>query len=342
MTAALKRRDSLDVAITARELQPADTRAALRAGARQADATWPIPAAPSRRRAIRITLRQLTVFEAVARCGSIARASDEIALSQSAASMALRDLETHIGVELFAREGRRLILNDHGRRVQQRAASLLRQAEELEALAPQERLTGRLRIGAIPSLAHSKLSEACARFARLHPGVSIDLRVMPSLKIIGMVHRMALDLGFVGSPTNRSDIIVQEWIDDPLAIFCAPSHPLARRPGASLAEFLDQSWALERAASSERWCLTMEALKHMTSMRILFESDSVEAVKATVRTGEMIGCLSKFTIADEVARGELIDLRVPEFEVRRLTSIIWRKEVYQGGLQQAFLDFCET
>ena len=300
--------------------------------------TWSLR--EGKRRSIRVTLRQLAVFEAVARCGSIARASEEIALSQSAASMALRDLESHIGVELFAREGRRLLLNEHGRRIQPRATSILRQAEELEALAADDRLTGRLRIGAIPSLAHSKLSTACAHFMKLHPGVSIDLMVMPSTKIIGMVHRTALDLGFVGSPTNRSDIIVQEWVDDPVAIFCAPSHPLAGRKGAPLAELLrNHGWALERAVSSERWSVTMEALKHMSSMRILFESDSVEAVKAAVRTGEMIGSLSRFTIAEEVARGELIDLRVPEFDVRRLTSIIWKKEIYQGGVQQAFVDF---
>ena len=208
--------------------------------------------AGKRKRSIKVTLRQLAVFEAIARCGSIAKAADEIALSQSAASMALRDLEYHLNVELFSREGGRLLLSDHGRLVQSRAAALLRQAEELERLAPNDQLVERLRLGATPSLAYSTVAEVCARFTALHTGVTIDLSVGPSTDIIGKVHRMSLDIGFIGCPNNRSDIEKRGWVDDPLAVFCAPDHPLARKVGAPLAEFLNEPWVLERAHSSER------------------------------------------------------------------------------------------
>lgn len=295
-----------------------------------------------RKRAIKITLRQLAVFEAIARCGSIAKAADEIALSQSAASMALRDLEYHLNVELFSREGGRLLLSDHGRLVQARATALLRQAEELERLAPNDQVVERLRLGATPSLSYSTVSEVCARFAALHAGVTIELSVGPSTEIINKVHRMSLDIGFIGCPNNRNDIEQRGWIDDPLAVFCAPGHPLARKIGASLREFLSEPWALERAQSSERWSLTMEALKHLSSQRIVFESDSIEAVKAAVRTGDMLGCLSKATIDDEVHRGLLVDLQVPELAVTRRSTIIWKKTSYQGKMRRAFLDFVGT
>lgn len=297
------------------------------------------PAAARGRRAIRITLRQLVVFEAIARCGSIAKAADEIALSQSAASMALRDLEAHLGVDLFAREGKRLLLSDYGRRVQARASSLLRQAEELEKLATGDELVGRLRLGATPALAHSVLSAACGRFTRAHPGVTIDLSVAASIDVIAKVHRMSLDMGFIGSPTNRTDLETRDWVDDRLAVFCAPGHPSARRVGACLTKLLAEDWALEKAMSSERISLTMEALKHLSSIRIVFESDSIDAVKAAVKDGGMIGCLSRRTLAGEFARGELIDLEVPDLDVSRRATIIWKKDGYQGQLQSAFLDY---
>lgn len=295
-----------------------------------------------RKRSIKITLRQLAVFEAIARCGSIAKAADEIALSQSAASMALRDLEYHLNVELFAREGGRLLLTDHGRLVQSRTAALLGQAEELERLAPSAQLVERLRLGATPSLAYSSVAEVCARFTALHTGVTIDLSVCPSTDIIGKVHRMSLDIGFIGCPNNRSDMENRGWVDDPLAVFCAPDHPLARKVGAPLAEFLNEPWVLERAHSSERLSLTMEALKYLSSQRIVIESDSIEAVKAAVRTGNMLGCLSRSTISDEVRRGLLVDLRVPELAVRRRSTIIWKKTNYQGQIQRTFLEFLST
>jgi len=83
----------------------------------------------------------------------------------------------------------------------------------------------------------------------------------------------------------------------------------------------------------------MEALKHLSSQRIVFESDSIEAVKTAVRTGDMLGCLSKGTITDEVRRGLLVDLHVPELAVSRRSTVIWKKTSYQGQIRRAFLDY---
>lgn len=253
--------------------------------------------------------------------------------------MALRDLEAHLGVDLFAREGKRLLLSDYGRQVQARASSLLRQAQELEKLTTGDELVGRLRLGSTPALAHSVLSGACGRFTLEHPGVVIDLSVGPSIDVIAKVHRMSLDIGFIGSPTNRIDLDTRDWIDDRLAMFCAPSHPCALRVGETLTQFLAEDWALEKAMSSERISLTMEALKHLSSIRIVFESDSIDAVKAAVMAGGMIGCLSRRTLTGEFARGELIDLEVSDLDIPRRATIIWKKDSYQGRLQSTFLDF---
>ena len=134
------------------------------------------------------------------------------------------------------------------------------------------------------------VSEVCARFAALHPGVTIDLSVGPSTEIINKVHRMSLDIGFIGSRTTEAYIEHRGWVDDPLAVFCAPGNPLARK--RRLVERIPQrAVGSRRAHSSERWSLTMEALKHLSSQRIVFESDSIEAVKAAVRMGDMLGAV---------------------------------------------------
>src|SRR5207244_74965 len=88
-------------------------------GASQEEAWTARPSHPHDR-LMRITLRQLAVFEAVARTGSIVRAAADIGLSPSAASMSLKDFEMHLGVELFARQGKKLLLSDHGREVREK------------------------------------------------------------------------------------------------------------------------------------------------------------------------------------------------------------------------------
>ena len=83
---------------------------------------------------LRLTLRQLEVFAATARAGSTRAAADQVARSQSAASTALAELEAALGVQLFDRVGRRLVLNENGSALWPRAASIVEQAAEIEAL----------------------------------------------------------------------------------------------------------------------------------------------------------------------------------------------------------------
>jgi DNA-binding transcriptional LysR family regulator len=215
----------------------------------------------------------------------------------------------------------------------------LRQATEIEKLTSSTALNGRLRLGATSALANSLVPRLCGRFASLHPGVLIDLTVASSMDVIAKVHRMSLDIGFIGSPANRSDLESREWVDDPLAVFCSRNHPCAEYPGRPLIDLLGEDWALEKAMSSERISLTMEALKHMSSLRIVFESESVDAVKAAASEGNLIGCLSRRTLAAEFASGLLVDLAVPELAFVRRSTIIWKKTSYQGALQESFIDF---
>ncbi|MEC4256591.1 LysR family transcriptional regulator, partial [Escherichia coli] len=81
-----------------------------------------------------ITLRQVEVFTEVLKSGSTTQASQVLALSQSAVSAALADLEGQLGVQLFDRVGKRLVLNEHGRLLYPRAVGLLEQAGEIEQL----------------------------------------------------------------------------------------------------------------------------------------------------------------------------------------------------------------
>ena len=81
-----------------------------------------------------ITLRQLEVFAEVLKSGSTTQASQMLALSQSAVSAALTDLEGQLGVQLFDRVGKRLVVNEHGRLLYPRALALLERALEIEQL----------------------------------------------------------------------------------------------------------------------------------------------------------------------------------------------------------------
>lgn len=288
---------------------------------------------------VKITLRQIAVFESVARTGSVAGAAQEIGLSPSAASMSLKDFETHLGIRLFARSGRRLLLSDQGRPMLEMARRVLVQVADMEALSLPEEVRGRLRIGAVASVADHVLPRLCAIFMRRHPGVRMELRVLPSHDVMEGVRNMALDIGFVGSPVNSSYLDAQPWRRDALAVCAAPEHPLVGRGEMPLAALANEAWVLEKTQSSERIFFTVEVLKSLNSLNIVLEADSVEAIKRAVRDGAGLACLSRLAVEEEVARGELSLLDIPELRSTRIVSLISRRDTPLPAAVRAFHSF---
>ncbi|WP_196221859.1 LysR substrate-binding domain-containing protein [Sphingobium sp. CAP-1] len=288
---------------------------------------------------MRITLRQIAVFEAVARTGSIAGAADEIGISPSAASMSLKELETHLGISLFTRARRRLALSDRGRPMLEMARDILVRVTDMEALSMPEELRGRLRLGAAAPAGNYVLPRLCAEFMRRHPQVRIDLKILPSQDVMEGVRQMALDIGFVGSPVNSSYLDARPWLRDALVVCAAPDSPQAQGGTVHLADLAHEGWVLEKTLSSERISFTVEALKYINSLNILLETDSVEAVKRAVAHGAGLTCLSRLSVEEEIARGELVVLDVPELRFTRVFSLVSRRDTQQTHACQAFQRF---
>src|SRR5438067_7345046 len=128
---------------------------------------------------MRITLRQLAIFAAVADAGSTASAAGRVALSQSATSAALNELEAVLGARLFDRVGTRLVLNDTGRGLLPQARAVLDGAAGIErefglGTAPGEAgAPSLLRVGASTTIGNYLLPTLIAGWQRAHPGAPV-------------------------------------------------------------------------------------------------------------------------------------------------------------------------
>ena len=152
---------------------------------------------------MRLTLRQLLIFTAVADTGSTTAAGERVALSQSATSGALNELESLLGAQLFDRIGKRLLLNDNGRALLPQARSLLDGAQEIEsrfglgsagaATAP---LVTRLRVGASTTIGNYVLPALVAGYSRTWPNAAVDVVIDNTRDIAAAVSRLEVDVGF--------------------------------------------------------------------------------------------------------------------------------------------------
>lgn len=171
-----------------------------------------------------ITLRQLEVFAEVHKSGSTTQASQMLALSQSAVSAALTDLEGQLGVQLFDRVGKRLVVNEHGRLLYPRALALLERALEIEQLFRGD--NGAIRVYASSTIGNYIMPEIIARYRHDFPDLPVELSVGNSLDVINAVADLRVDFGLIEGPCHAADIIAEPWLEDELVVFAAPNSPL--------------------------------------------------------------------------------------------------------------------
>lgn len=285
---------------------------------------------------LHFSLRQIAVFDAVARLGSVSRAAEEVALSQSAASMALKELEDNLGTQLFHRHGRRLLLNENGRRLRPKAHSLLLLAAEIRQPRSEE-LEGMLRIAASTTVGNYYLPECSAAFLNRHPKVQVEIITDPVPETVDRVEAMSVDLGLIDTSCNRNSLQIEPIGNDRAVVFAAPSHPLARRKRASLGDLRAASWCLRESPSLTRVHLST-TLGGGGLNNIRFVANTYEAVKKAVKAGVGLGFASERVIAREVAAGELVVLKTDSVALNRRFTIIAPKRVYQGALPTAFTE----
>lgn len=178
-----------------------------------------------------ITLRQLEVFAEVLKSGSTTQASQKLALSQSAVSAALTDLEGQLGVQFFDRVGKRLVVNEHGRLLYPRVVALLEQAGEIEQLFRND--NGAIRVYASSTIGNYILPEIIARYRRDFPDLPLELSVGNTQDVVNAIIDFRVDVGFIEGPCHMAEIVTEPWLDDELVVFAAPDNALAKARSAS-------------------------------------------------------------------------------------------------------------
>lgn len=291
-----------------------------------------------------VTFRQLQVFVAVAREGTVVAAARYLSLSQSAASQALGDLERQLGVGLFERLGRKLRLNGMGRHLLPRAERLLDGMADFVAAAeePDGRLRGTLNVSASATVGTYLLPTLAGRFSEAHQGVDLRLRLRNTGEVINDLLRFDADIGLIEGMCHEPRLQSEAWSEDRLVIIAAPSHPLAqqqsRQQRLSDADLAAAEWILRETGSGTREVFEAAALHHVKRLSIRMELSQHEAIKQAVMAGFGLGCLSHLSVAGELERGELVALE-SGLSLSRSFSLVWHPERYRSPLWQAFKVF---
>jgi DNA-binding transcriptional LysR family regulator len=291
---------------------------------------------------MRFTLRQLQVFVAVAQQESVSRAANQLALSQSAASTSISELERQSSCQLFDRSGKRLSLNALGKQLLPQAVALLDQAKEIENLLNGKSGFGSLAIGATLTIGNYLATLLISNFVKKHPQSQVKLQVHNTATVVQQVAHHEIDLGLIEGDCQHADIAVQRWVEDELVVFCAPQHPLAARGHARVEELIAEPWILREQGSGTRLTFDHAMRHHTETLQIRLELEHTEAIKHAVAAGLGIGCISRLALRDAFHLGNLVAVKTPDLDLRRQFHFIWHKQKYQTAAMREFLELCRS
>lgn len=175
-------------------------------------------------------LDSLEIFRTVVREGGVIRAAARLHRVQSNITTRIKQLEQRLGVALFRRQGRSLVLTTAGEALLVHAERLLRMADEAEGALRSDPARGPFRLGSMDSTAGSRLPKVLARYNRNHPGVVIELQTGTSGALLRKLGEYQLEAAFVGEPFNAAGLQTRPVFEEELVLVTSKRGPPIERP----------------------------------------------------------------------------------------------------------------
>ena len=287
-------------------------------------------------------LRQLRVFQTVARTGSVAAAASQLHLTASALSHALKALETELGVRLFERVGKGLHLNAAGE------AFLAQIEPHLRGLATApdalRRLVKggftRLRVGAAASVCKHILPRVIRDLQRTFPRLEIRIESADTPTLVEMLKGNVVDLGIGLAPENASELKMHPMFRDELMFTFSPSHRWAKSGAIAVEDLQAQALILyQRQSVTAR---LVEA--HLRALGVMspnvMEIGSMEAIKEFVRLDLGVAVLPPWVVEREVRRRQLLMRPLGGKPLRRDWAIFHRVGRALSPVEGRFIRLC--
>ena len=289
---------------------------------------------------LHLTLRQLKVFESVARHLSYSRAADELHLTQPAVSMQIKQLEGNISLPLFEQLGKRIYLTDAGRELYQYSRSISQQLADMEValdeLKGMER--GKLNISVVTT-ANYFAPHLLAKFCQRYKGVTVSLNVSNRETVLKQLSDNLIDLAIMGQPPEDLDLDSESFIENPLVVIAPPDHPLCREQNIPVNRLAKEVFLVRESGSGTRGAMERFFAAHDVKINKGMEADTTEAIKQAVQAGMGLGIMSQHTAELELETNRLKILDVQGFPIIRYWHVVNRKNKRLSGVANAFREF---
>ncbi|MCQ5131033.1 LysR family transcriptional regulator [Butyricicoccus faecihominis] len=289
-----------------------------------------------------MTLRHLRIFVAICETGSATAAGEMLYLAQPSISLALSELESHYGVKLFDRIGRRLQITQAGQFFLPRAIQIVNLFDTITQEMSSLDFKGTLRVGASVTIGTYLLPAALVAFREQFPDMEVIVSIAHSGKIEQDVLENNIDLGLVETNIQNESLCQQPFARDHILWICATDHPFANSKNVSFEKVVTQPILLWEAKSRRRSLLESIFREKGYILNPTWQSISAQAILSAVISGMGISFLSRTLVSGALDRGEISSFRVDNMDFYRNFSVIRNKNKTVSHSMNVLIDLCRA
>jgi DNA-binding transcriptional LysR family regulator len=290
-------------------------------------------------------IRQLKAFVAIAEARTFTAAAQRIHYTQAALSMQIKQLEKEVGVPLFTRMPRRVVLTEAGERLLGRAHHILREHDaalaELAELAGAER--GRLRVGSASGMVSAdSLPEILKRLRKSHPHAEVSVSSGTSEGLVGKILAGEIDAAFVSLPVQARNVETELLSRDQLVAIASPRHALAAQKVVSAFALAGEKLILGERGGNTRRLIDEFFAEAGLRPTVAMELSRQQAIKNMVAADMGVGIVPLSVARDDVERGRLVRWWIEGARINWEMGVARLSGGYLSPVTQSFLELCRA
>ncbi|MES1980852.1 MAG: LysR family transcriptional regulator [Pseudomonadota bacterium] len=264
------------------------------------------------------TLRQLELFEAIARLGSFTRAAEELFLTQPTVSMQIKKLSDTVGMPLFEQVGKKIYLTDIGHELNRTCRGISEHLSNFEMIVADMKglKQGKLRL-AVVTTAKYFAPRLLGTFCQKYPGVDVSLKVSNREHLLERLANNQDDLYILGQPPEDVDIVAEAFLENLLVVIAPADHILAKKKKIPLERLASEPFLLREPGSGTRIATERVFAELGLKLKMRMELGSNEAIKQAVIGGLGISVLSRHTLESDMPSKQYVVLDAQGFPIRR-------------------------
>jgi DNA-binding transcriptional LysR family regulator len=287
-------------------------------------------------------LRQLRTFQTVARLMNFNRAADALNYAQSTVSAQIKLLEEELGVSLFDRLGKRIVITEAGQKLMRYAQKMIDiEQETLTEISNSETLIGSISVRAPQSVGTYLLPSVLQQFKRRYPRVGFDISSCALFTLRQELRSGIIDVAFLfAESVNASDLTAELVRIEPLVFVSGPNHALTQNIGMTFRDLNGQSIFLPKHDCSYKMQFEEMLTAESISPSVVMEFNSIEAIKQCVIKGLGITLIPEIAVKSELAQKKLEKIPWLDEPLETGVLMIRHKDKWISPALQAFMDIC--